>query len=57
MPAIVAVVLFAIAGILSGSGTHVNSDWFAPVTLSYFGAAFLALHFCIGAPWPWARRS
>lgn len=50
--AVVACVLFAVAGILSGTGTRVNSDWFAPATLAYFGGAFLALHFC----WAWTRR-
>jgi hypothetical protein len=50
--AAVACVLFAVAAILSGTGTHINSDWFSPTTLAYFGGAFLALHFC----WGWVRR-
>lgn len=56
MFAIVAVVLFALAGILSGSGTHPSSPWFAPLTLVCFGLAFLALHLCGSPAWPWARR-
>jgi hypothetical protein len=44
MLAVIACVLFAVAGILSGSGAHVSSPWFAPLTLVCFGLAFLALH-------------
>lgn len=55
MPAVLAAVLFALAGIISGSGTHVSSAWFAPVTLVCFGLFCLALSAAVGS-WPWTRR-
>jgi hypothetical protein len=47
MFAIIACVLFAIAGVLEGSGAHTNTAWLAPLTLVCFGLACLALH-CSG---------
>lgn len=57
MLAVIAAVLFALAGIISGSGTHVSSAWFSPMTLVCFGLFFVALSGAVGAwPWPGARR-
>lgn len=53
--AVIAVVLFAVAGILSGSGAHISSPWFSPITLVCFGLAFFALGATVGS-WPWTRR-
>ena len=43
MLAVVATILFALAGILQGSATH-TSAWLSPLTLIAFGLACLALH-------------
>lgn len=43
MLAIVAFILFVIAGILQGSGAHTNA-WFSPLALACYGLACLALH-------------
>ncbi len=43
MFAVLATVLFALAGILQGSGTHTNA-WLSPLALIAFGLACLALH-------------
>lgn len=43
MFAVIAAVLFGVAAILSGSGSH-TSAWLAPMTLLLFGLASLALH-------------
>ena len=43
MLAIIAVILFAVAGILEGSATH-TSAWLSPPALVCFGLACLALH-------------
>lgn len=57
MFAVIAAVLFALAGIISGSGTHVSSAWFAPMTLVCFGLFFVALAGAVSAwPWPGVRR-
>ena len=43
MLALIAFVLFVIAGVLQGSGTHTNG-WLSPLAVAFYGVACLALH-------------
>lgn len=54
MLGIIAAVLFAVAFIVNGSGSHTNM-WFSPMSLMFAGLFCLALHL-VGVGTSWVRR-